>query len=111
MSSSESAGRDDLYEALARLGVGVISVDAEGMVVRLSPFAERLTGWETNDARGRPGEKVFRVVRKKQAMAGVADKPEAAAGVTHEGTLVSRTGQRLTIEYTVAMERGRATTA
>ncbi len=106
----ESSGRDDLHEALARLGVGVISVDTEGGVVRLSPFAERLTGWETDDAKGRPLEKVFRVVRKRQATAGAADKPAVGLGVTYEGTLISRTGQRLTIEYTVAIEHARATT-
>lgn len=47
---------------LASIGDGVIRTDATGAVDYLNPVAERLTGWPTAEAVGRPLGRVFRVV-------------------------------------------------
>jgi PAS domain S-box-containing protein len=47
----------DMSESLATtfdcMGDGVIATDAEGLVVRMNPVAERLTGWDVVEARGK----------------------------------------------------------
>lgn len=98
MTPVEKTGRQTLLQALSRLGVGVVYVDPRGRVGGLSPFAERLTGWSVAEAEGKPVEKVFRVTRKRQGVT------QVAGGLVHEGTLIARTGQRFTVEYTVVPE-------
>ncbi|MBM4163433.1 MAG: PAS domain S-box protein [Lentisphaerae bacterium] len=67
---------DDLRQAIARLreneeslrttldsiGDAVIATDAHGNVARMNPVAEALTGWRSEEARGRPMSEVFRIV-------------------------------------------------
>ncbi len=64
----ESARRE-LFEAkemaeitLDSIGDGVISTDVEGYVRFLNPISERLTGWSTAEAQGRPIEEIFNLV-------------------------------------------------
>jgi diguanylate cyclase (GGDEF)-like protein/PAS domain S-box-containing protein len=47
---------------LASIGDGVIRADAEGNIDYLNPVAEKLTGWPSERALGRPVAEVFRVV-------------------------------------------------
>jgi diguanylate cyclase (GGDEF)-like protein/PAS domain S-box-containing protein len=47
---------------LASIGDGVIRTDAAGIVDYLNPVAERLTGWSSAEACGRPVGQVFTVV-------------------------------------------------
>ena len=47
---------------LHSIGDAVITTDAHGNISYLNPVAERLTGWQTDIASGRPLEKVFRVI-------------------------------------------------
>jgi diguanylate cyclase (GGDEF)-like protein/PAS domain S-box-containing protein len=47
---------------LASIGDGVIRANAEGEIDYLNPVAERLTGWDAEQALGRPVVEVFRVV-------------------------------------------------
>jgi PAS domain S-box-containing protein len=59
VASHQRTERDlrDLSESLATtvdcMGDGVIATDAEGLVVRMNPVAERLTGWGIVEARGK----------------------------------------------------------
>jgi diguanylate cyclase (GGDEF)-like protein/PAS domain S-box-containing protein len=47
---------------LASIGDGVIRADADGNIDYLNPVAEKLTGWPSERALGRPVAEVFRVV-------------------------------------------------
>lgn len=49
---------------LASIGDGVITTDQNGKVIFLNPVAERLTGWNTAEALGRPLDEIFRVLRE-----------------------------------------------
>ncbi|MDC7229477.1 MAG: PAS domain S-box protein, partial [Sphaerochaetaceae bacterium] len=52
-----------LFETtLLSVGDGVISTDAEGNVQFMNKVAEQLTGWQADEAKGRPFEEVFKIL-------------------------------------------------
>jgi PAS domain S-box-containing protein len=53
---------ESLATILNSLAEGVIAVDADGAVVRMNPVAEKLTGWVSSDAHGKPLNQVFDAV-------------------------------------------------
>jgi PAS domain S-box-containing protein len=55
----EDEARKLLATTLRSIGDAVIATDAGGKVTFMNPVAERVTGWEESDARGRPLEQVF----------------------------------------------------
>ncbi len=55
---------ESLETTLHSIGDGVIAADANGLVVRMNPVAEQLTGWSSADAKGRPFADVFRIVNE-----------------------------------------------
>ena len=56
---------ENLRTTLHSIGDAVIATDASGNVTHLNPMAEKLTGWETNEAEGKPLTEVFRIVNSK----------------------------------------------
>jgi len=99
-------GLDLLPLMLSKLGVGVITTDAEGRVESLSPLAERLTGWTAGEARGRRIEQVFRLSHEATVLPGEPPPPALARGVSSpagvdESLLLSRDGWRFAIEHTM----------
>ena len=54
--------RDWLDVTLTSIGDGVIATDAHGVITRLNPVAERLTGWLAVDAVGHPLHTVLRII-------------------------------------------------
>jgi PAS domain S-box-containing protein len=53
-----------LATTLRSIGDAVIATDARGDVTFMNPVAERLTGWSDDEARGRPLQKIFRIVNE-----------------------------------------------
>src|SRR5256885_4735839 len=49
---------------LASIGDGVITADVNGNVTMLNPVAERLTGWTSVEAKGRPLAEVFHIINE-----------------------------------------------
>lgn len=54
-----------LATTLASIGDGVIVTDNQSRVTFLNPEAERLTGWTSSNAEGRPLSVVFRIVNER----------------------------------------------
>lgn len=54
-----------LSATLSSIGDGVISTDSAGRVVSLNEMAEKLTGWDSLDARGCPIVEIFHIVNAK----------------------------------------------
>jgi len=54
--------KEFLAVALRSIGDGVITTDPEGCITMLNGMAEKLTGWLTKDAKGRPVNEVFNIV-------------------------------------------------
>ena len=55
---AEEIFRTTLYS----IGDAVIATDTKGVVQRMNPVAETLTGWTELDARGRPLDEIFRIL-------------------------------------------------
>jgi diguanylate cyclase (GGDEF)-like protein/PAS domain S-box-containing protein len=97
---------------LASIGDAVITTDINGCVESLNPVAEQLTGWSTNDARGRQLEEVFRIVNESSGE--TVDNPARRAiregvivGLANHTVLISRSGKRYSIEDSAAPIRDR----
>ena len=56
------ASEENLAITLNSIGDAVIATDATGLVTRMNPPAEQLTGWPLGEARGRPLAEVFVIV-------------------------------------------------
>jgi len=59
------AEKERLAVTLRSIGDGVITTDTTGQVVLMNRVAEKLTGWESADAVGRPLEEVLRIVDER----------------------------------------------
>ncbi|MGB3224426.1 MAG: PAS domain S-box protein [Desulforhopalus sp.] len=78
---------------LQSIGDGVIVSDAQGRIKLLNPVAEALTGWTSNEARGRSMEEVFRIINEE-----TREKVEdPAAKVIREGIIVGLANHTLLI--------------
>jgi PAS domain S-box-containing protein len=69
-----------LETTLRSIGDAVIATDERGVVSMINPLAERLTGWKSADAVGRPSDEVFKIIDAKSREA----SPSPVARVLHE---------------------------
>jgi diguanylate cyclase (GGDEF)-like protein/PAS domain S-box-containing protein len=56
---------ESLSTTLHSIGDAVLATDTAGCVTRMNPVAERLTGWQLAEARGRPVDQVFRIINEQ----------------------------------------------
>jgi PAS domain S-box-containing protein len=82
-----------LATTLTSIGDGVIATDANGAVRFLNPVAAGLTGWSQPEARGRPLEEVFHIVRESDRSP--AENP--VTRVLREGHVVSLANHTLLV--------------
>lgn len=92
-----------LQVTLQSIGDGVITADERGCVRWMNPAAERMTGWTSEAASGRPTAEVFRIVHAETRMP--APDPATACLTTLDRTglaartvLLSTSGQEFAIE-------------
>ncbi|MFZ5808228.1 MAG: PAS domain-containing protein [Chloroflexota bacterium] len=56
--------QEEIRATLYSVGDAVISTNRAGIITRMNPMAEILTGWSEADARGKPLEQVFAIVHE-----------------------------------------------
>lgn len=99
--------RERLRVTLASIGDGVIVTDAESRVTFLNSVAEALTGWMDGEARGKPLEDVFRIVREGTYER--AENPVSrvlrdgyVVGLANHTVLLRRDGREIAIDDSAA---------
>ncbi|MFP4529193.1 MAG: PAS domain S-box protein, partial [Candidatus Kapaibacterium sp.] len=95
--------RENLSITLESIGDAVIVVDKEKNIVRLNKIAESLTGWNRNDAFGKPIEKVFNIYNSHTGQRSINPIDRVFAegkivGLANDTTLLARDGA----EYFIA---------
>jgi PAS domain S-box-containing protein len=102
-----AAERELLRTTLGSIGDGVIVTDLDGRTTFLNPIAEKLTGWSTAEAKGRPLGDVFRIVSEqtREPLANPVDR--ALAGKTFSDIeshtiLIARDGTETPVDDSAA---------
>ena len=83
---------------LASIGDAVITTNAAGRVDYLNTVAEKLTGWSSDEARGRQLIEVFRVHPADESASPVGVEESA----TRDNLLINRSYQKIPIDQSVA---------
>ncbi len=65
MEAALRSSEENLKTTLNSIGDAVIATDLEGLIVRMNPVAEKLTGWPEEGARGVPLADVFKIVNSR----------------------------------------------
>ena len=96
-----------LQVTLKSIGDGVVTTDPHGVVQWMNPAAERMTGWTSERARGRPSAQVFHVIHADTRSP--APDPVAlclrtlgASGLPSRSVLVALDGREFAIEDSAA---------
>jgi PAS domain S-box-containing protein len=94
---------ENLSITLNSIGDAVIATDSAGLIARMNPTAERLTGWPLADAIGQKLPTVFRIVSAQTRMPLVNPVERVmdqghVVGLSHHTTLLARDGH----EYQIA---------
>ncbi|WP_428503459.1 PAS domain S-box protein [Roseateles sp.] len=106
--SAELAEQHELMRVtLESIGDAVITTDAAGLINWLNPVAERMTGWLSSEALGRPVLQVFQIVNEETREP--APDPVAACmaegrivGLAHQTILISRDNTEYGIQDSAA---------
>uniref|UniRef100_UPI004055DB48 response regulator n=1 Tax=Candidatus Electronema sp. TaxID=2698783 RepID=UPI004055DB48 len=104
--------RERLSVTLHSIGDGVIATDVAGRVVYCNQVAERLTGWSSAEAAGRPSAEVFRLVGEEDGLlcpdvAGQVLTQSAPPGLDKRTALIRKDGRRLSVADSCAPIRDR----
>jgi len=97
------ASGESLAITLHSIGDAVIATDVVGLITRMNPTAERLTGWSMSDALGRPLTEIFRIINAQTRVPSV-DPVQAVLAhgevveLANHTVLLARDGQ----EYQIA---------
>jgi PAS domain S-box-containing protein len=99
--------REWFQVTLSSIGDGVITTDINGQVTFLNPIAEAMTGWSSDDARGKPIDQVFHIINEDTGLF-VASPVNSVlqlgttVGLANRIALVSRSGTVVGIEDSAA---------
>jgi diguanylate cyclase (GGDEF)-like protein/PAS domain S-box-containing protein len=92
---------------LQSIGDAVITTDMDSKVTYLNPIAEKMTGWELAEAKGKPILEVFRILNESTRK--LAPNPVdvvlahgTVCGIANHTVIVSRTGEEFAIEDSAA---------
>ncbi len=99
--------RELLQVTLQSIGDAVITTDAQSAITWLNPAAERLTGWTSHEALGKPAVQVFRIQidsgrQPAHDLVALCLEKGATVGLAGNTVLLSRSGIEFGIEETAA---------
>jgi len=97
------AREKDLSTMLHSIGDAVIATDANGLITRMNPVAEKLTGWHFQEAKGQQVRKIFPIIDSttRKPINNPIDKVMSSGEIVYlsnHTTLISKTGK----EYHIA---------
>ena len=98
---------ESLRTILNSLAEGVIAIGGDATVARMNPVAEKLTGWKSSDAAGKPLNQIFNVVNAETRLPAVLPVEQtlregiASAFLDHT-LLIAREGSELPISSSCA---------
>lgn len=109
--SALRASERDLETTLRSIGDAVLTTDAQGRVTRLNGTAEKMTGWTSADASGRPVQEVFRIIDSTARTTSVDPvrrvlETGAMVNLANDTTLLTRDGRECQIADSAAPIRG-----
>ena len=97
----------DLAITLNSIGDAVITTDLNGLITRMNPTAEKLTGWPFTEAKNQPIQKVFQVIdaRTGEAIENPLTQVIGEGRIVHlsqHATLISKQGKEYQITDSAA---------
>ncbi|MBW1671644.1 MAG: PAS domain S-box protein [Deltaproteobacteria bacterium] len=97
-----SAEKERLTVTLRSIGDGVITTDLNGNIVMLNEAAKALTGWNSDEAAGRPLPEVFNIINKRtrQQCENPVEKVLTTRGIVelaHHTCLIAKDGREIVI--------------
>lgn len=107
----KNAEPDLLDVTLSSIGDAVIATDTEGRVTFLNAVAESLTGWQTQEAKGRPLTTIFRILNEhtREPVENPVEKVlrlGRIVGLANHTVLISKNGTEVPIDDSAAPIRG-----
>jgi PAS domain S-box-containing protein len=99
--------KEKLHTTLCSIGDGVIATDSRMRIEFMNPVAMRLTGWEQEEAMGRPLSEVFNIVRESNGEPLIHIVEESLESgevrkIPSDSMLVSRSGTDVPVFDSVA---------
>jgi PAS domain S-box-containing protein len=99
--------RERLNVTLRSIGDGVITTDTEGRIIFINIIAEKLTGWNRQEASGKPLQEVFNIINEKTGF--TCENPVNKVfnsgkiiGLANHTALIARDGTRRSIADSAA---------
>lgn len=107
MELSVRESEESLSITLNSIGDAVISTDENGLVVRMNPAAEKLTGWKFDETKGLPLEKIFHLIdaTTRNSIPNPVEKVIKSGnviGLSNHTILISRDGKEINISDSAA---------
>ena len=101
------ASREELSITLMSIGDGVIATDHKGIITRMNPVAEKLTGFSFKNSKGKHLEEIFNIVNAETNQAvecpiNKALKGDTMVDISNHKILLSNDGKKYHISDSVA---------